>query len=138
MKQYYALDTNIVSFWLKGIKGVGAQLEMAVNKDAMIVIPPIVYYEVMKWLIPNNAQKKIASFKSLCAHNGIADIEEEDLENALSLYADLRKQGITIGDSDILIAAYCLRNDLTLVTNNTKHFEHINGLDMEDWSATEP
>lgn len=41
-----------------------------------------------------------------------------------------------IGDLDILIAATALRHDLTLLTNNRRHFEHIQGLRME--SLQEP
>jgi predicted nucleic acid-binding protein len=38
-------------------------------------------------------------------------------------------------DMDVLIAAFCKTYDLTLVTNNTKHFENIAGLRLADWSA---
>ena len=36
-------------------------------------------------------------------------------------------------DNDILIAAYCIRLDLTLVTNNEKHFKHITKLKTANW-----
>jgi predicted nucleic acid-binding protein len=36
-----------------------------------------------------------------------------------------------IGDLDILIAATALRHNLTLLTNNRRHFEHIQGLRLE-------
>lgn len=36
-----------------------------------------------------------------------------------------------IGDLDILIGSTALRHDLTLLTNNRRHFEHIRGLRME-------
>jgi tRNA(fMet)-specific endonuclease VapC len=32
-----------------------------------------------------------------------------------------------------LIAAYCLKHNLTLVTNNTKHFKNIEGLEIVNW-----
>jgi predicted nucleic acid-binding protein len=34
---------------------------------------------------------------------------------------------------DMLIAAVALANDAILVTHNTKHFENIDGLVLEDW-----
>jgi predicted nucleic acid-binding protein len=34
----------------------------------------------------------------------------------------------TVGDLDLLIAASALRHDLTLLTNNRRHFEEIEGL----------
>jgi tRNA(fMet)-specific endonuclease VapC len=36
-----------------------------------------------------------------------------------------------IGDSDIWIAATALQYDLTLLTNNRRHFERIDGLRIE-------
>ena len=40
----------------------------------------------------------------------------------------LRQQGRLIGDFDLLIAATCLRHDLTVCTNNRRHFEMVEGL----------
>jgi len=36
-----------------------------------------------------------------------------------------------IGDCDLLIGATALRHNLTLLTNNRRHFERIEGLHME-------
>ena len=41
--------------------------------------------------------------------------------------------GIRIGDMDLMIAATAIYNDLTLVTNNTKHFENMPNLKLENW-----
>ena len=38
-----------------------------------------------------------------------------------------------IEDMDLFIAATAIYNDLTLVTNNTKHFENIPLLKLENW-----
>ena len=34
---------------------------------------------------------------------------------------------------DILIAAFCVVNDYLLVTDNTKHFKDIDGLQFVNW-----
>jgi tRNA(fMet)-specific endonuclease VapC len=36
-------------------------------------------------------------------------------------------------DFDLLIGATALHNDLTLVTDNTKHFVNFDGLKVENW-----
>ena len=46
---------------------------------------------------------------------------------------DLATRGIRIGDLDALIAAHALTLDLTLVTNNLKHFNRVRGLSVENW-----
>ena len=42
--------------------------------------------------------------------------------------ARLRGDGNPIGDMDILIGATAISNGLTLLTNNTRHFERMQGL----------
>jgi tRNA(fMet)-specific endonuclease VapC len=58
-------------------------------------------------------------------------------EDAIWHYARLRQQlqstGKPIGSLDMLIAAHALALDVTLVTNNTKEFERIEGLKLENW-----
>ena len=43
----------------------------------------------------------------------------------------LRDAGRMIGDMDLLIAATAIRHDLTLLTNNRRHFERIPSLAVE-------
>ena len=43
----------------------------------------------------------------------------------------LRADGMLIGDSDLWIAATALQYNLTLLTNNRRHFERIDGLRLE-------
>ncbi|MFU8926269.1 type II toxin-antitoxin system tRNA(fMet)-specific endonuclease VapC [Acinetobacter puyangensis] len=58
-------------------------------------------------------------------------------DRAIWHYAQLRHQlqstGKTIDSLDMLIAAHALALEVTLVTNNTKEFERIKGLKLENW-----
>jgi predicted nucleic acid-binding protein len=47
------------------------------------------------------------------------------------LRGSLRLQGKKIGDFDLLIAASALCHNLTLLTNNRRHFEQIGELRIE-------
>jgi tRNA(fMet)-specific endonuclease VapC len=47
----------------------------------------------------------------------------------------LEKNGMPIGYADTMIAAHALSIDATLVTNNTKHFQSVKGLQLENWVA---
>ncbi len=42
----------------------------------------------------------------------------------------LRSIGSLIGDMDLLIAATAIRNSVTLLTNNRRHFERVQGLSI--------
>jgi tRNA(fMet)-specific endonuclease VapC len=47
--------------------------------------------------------------------------------------AELDKSGTPFRPRDALIAAHALTLDLTLVTNNLKHFTRVRGLRVESW-----
>jgi tRNA(fMet)-specific endonuclease VapC len=50
-----------------------------------------------------------------------------------SLRARLADRGTRIGDFDEMIAAHALALDAILVTDNTRHFAHVEGLTVENW-----
>ena len=47
--------------------------------------------------------------------------------------AELELAGQIIGLNDLLIAAHAQALHLTLVTDNTREFSRIRGLDVENW-----
>jgi predicted nucleic acid-binding protein len=128
----YALDTNIVSYYLKNNNTLIQKIDMEKN-NSNIVIPPLVYYEIRNWLMKNNSKSKMLIFKKIYSCWGIDVIDKNMLDIASNVKLQLQKKGITIGDNDILIAAFCLKHNLVLITNNTKHFENIDGLITENW-----
>jgi tRNA(fMet)-specific endonuclease VapC len=61
----------------------------------------------------------------------VIGLDEEICKRFGQLRGSLRKRGQIIGDFDLLIAASALCHQLTLLTNNRKHFENIVGLQIE-------
>ena len=49
--------------------------------------------------------------------------------------AELERAGAPIGSMDLLIAAHALALGRTVVTNNTREFSRVTGLNVEDWAA---
>ena len=47
--------------------------------------------------------------------------------------SDLKRRDTPIGAMDLLIAAHTLFLDAVLVTDNTKEFERVPGLNLENW-----
>ncbi|MDR1963042.1 MAG: PIN domain-containing protein [Planctomycetaceae bacterium] len=129
----YALDTNIVSYYLKNNQDIINKVDIALADNNRIIISPIVYFEIKRWLLSNNASIKLTAFEKLCSYSGVGIIDKDLLEIATSLYVELKKQGMTIEDADILIASDCIKNNLVLVTNNMKHFKAIKGLQVINW-----
>ena len=63
----------------------------------------------------------------------ILDLSEKAIKVAAKEFGQLKRKGITIGNSDILIAGIALSNNMKLATNNEKHFEKITGLEIDNW-----
>ena len=129
----YALDANIISYILQKQEKMLNRLKAEIALGNHIVIPPIVYYEIRRGLLSSNSIKKAALFETLFGKLDIDVIDRETLEMAAIEYARLRKAGHTVGDADLFIAEYCVKNDFTLVTNNTIHFKAIKGLRYVNW-----
>lgn len=129
----FALDTNIISYLIKGNKDISARIARETARGNEIVIPPIVYFEIKRGLLAIGATKQMQMFDKLCENTMVGELDRAVLDVAANTYATLRQAGQPVEDSDILIAAYCIRNVYTLVTNNVKHFEAIDGLKFVNW-----
>jgi predicted nucleic acid-binding protein len=129
----YALDSNIISFYLKGNTAVIANIEKAISEDHTIVITPIAYYEVKRGLMLIGADKQLKKLETLCNLFPVGELGDYLLEESIRIYVQERKAKRNIEDADIFIAAFCILNDYTLVTDNVKHFQNITGLHLVNW-----
>ena len=129
----YAFDSNIISYILNDNINIIKRYDKEYDDGADFVIPPIVYYEVKRGLEDKNAVSKLKAFEILCAEFDAGEINIYDLDEAVKIYVDLKKQGKLIEDADILIAAYCIANDYILITNNSAHFKRIQNLNYIEW-----
>ncbi|MCU0357695.1 MAG: type II toxin-antitoxin system VapC family toxin [Cyclobacteriaceae bacterium] len=127
------VDTDILSFYFKGDSTVVNRFNEYLKHFDVINISIITYYEILGGLKFKKAEKQIKDFEEFVTNNAIIHISEQSARLSGNIYADLRLKGITIGTSDILIAGIAIENELTLITNNEKHFRLINGLTTENW-----
>jgi predicted nucleic acid-binding protein len=130
----YVLDTNIISFYLKGNVTIADTLETVLMRGDRILIAPIAYYEIKRGLVAVNSQKRLYDFHKICVLFGVGQFDNNILDTAAEIYVEQKKSGRTIEDADIFIAAFCKNINAILVTNNTKHFEYISNLTLCDWT----
>ena len=130
----YLIDTDIIIFALRGDKTVLAKFEE--NKNIPISISMITYAElVFGAKRSGNEQKNMLKVNRI---REIYPVEELNI-GIMEVFADIKTkmyaQPIRIEDMDLFIAATAIYNDLTLVTNNTKHFKNIPLLELENWKT---
>ena len=130
----YLLDTNICIYLMKK-KDPGLQTRVEQEKLFNLTLSSITVAElefgVAKSLYPEQNRGLLYGFLSPFE---IIPFSELDAENFGNIRAYLYKRGTPIGPYDLQIAAQCLSRDICLVTNNTKEFERVPKLRIEDWT----
>ncbi|TCT20105.1 PIN domain-containing protein [Thiobaca trueperi] len=130
----YLLDTNILSYLMRGHPGVRARFErVRRSADDAFVLSPVVDYEIRRYLLLKGATRNLAQYQSLTLKWLTPVFDDAHWEHAIRLWAERHRGGKPIADADLLIAVTALRQRAMLVTNNTAHFDGL-GLDLEDWS----
>jgi len=75
---------------------------------------------------------------TLVLRDFLSGIQVLPIFDALDVYAKekarLQKEGNPVDDFDLLIGATAISNELTLVTNNIKHFERLTNIRIENWA----
>ncbi len=129
----YALDTNILSYILKKDEKVTSRLHTELDRGHECVIPPLAYYEIKRGLLSVGSTVRFRFFENLCRDFTVGAMGIATWDKAAQLYAIQRQSGSPVEEADIFIAAFCLVGAYTLVTNNTRHFERFEGLQLTNW-----
>ncbi len=128
------VDTDILSMYFRGDKRVEANVEQFIEEYGKVNLSIITYYEIVSGLTFRDARKQLTSFLAFAKEHRILPLTEHAASMAAELYAALRKKGQPIDDIDLLIAGIALSNSLILTTNNERHFERIEALEVVNWS----
>jgi tRNA(fMet)-specific endonuclease VapC len=129
----YLLDTDICVYWLKAddcIEQTAISVGL-VNILVSFMTLSELYYGAYK---SQHVNENIAAINLLTTKLAIVESNDEICACFGNLKALLEKLGMIIDDADLFIAACALTTGATLVTNNTKHFKRINGLQLQNWS----
>jgi tRNA(fMet)-specific endonuclease VapC len=129
----YLLDTNICIYLIK--KRPPEVLERFQEHSPQDVgISTITLFELQYGVEKSQYRQRSndALTKFLLPLN-LLDLDRFAAEDAAVIRAQLERKGLSIGPYDLLIAGLARSRNLTLVTNNTREFERIVGLHIENW-----
>jgi tRNA(fMet)-specific endonuclease VapC len=124
----YLLDSNVIIDYLKGKNNTLDDI-LAENVYISIINFIEVSYGELKRPSMNNPIHTFSDFRKH-AEIKTLPIDKKTAEIYLKVRLSLELKGQRLDDFDMLIAATALSNNLTLVTNNKKHFERIEGLQL--------
>ncbi len=125
----YLVDSDWVADYLKGrsealhfLRSLGAE---------GLAISLITYGEIYEGIYYGPDPKSHeAGFRRFLQWVDVLPLNQRIMQRFARVRGQLRKQGLLIGDPDILIAATALHHNLTLVTRNLDHFQRIADLKL--------
>jgi len=127
------LDTNICIYIIKNkpqsVKERFKQFEIGELCISSITVSELMYGAFKS----EQTQKNLHALEKFLMPFEIVDYDLMASVEYGKIRASLERSGNIIGGMDIQIAAHALWLDLTLVTNNTREFERVVGLRLDNW-----
>lgn len=128
----YMLDTNMCIYAQKNIPQVIEKMKNNFQYGVAISSITLAELEFGVQASANVEKNTIALYKFLSIVE-ILDFDSSAATEYGKIRADLKKKGTPIGNMDMLIAAHAKSENLIVVTHNTREFERVEGLQLEDW-----
>ncbi len=130
----YMLDTNICIYAIK--HRPDTVIKKIISYDpAELCISVITYAELMHGVEKSMAVERNRIAMSLfLSPITILEFDGRAAEEYGKIRTELEKKGTPIGPMDTLIAGHAKSKGLILVTNNTREFNRVAGLTVEDWT----
>lgn len=128
----YLLDSNIVIALMAGHRA--ALLRTAAQRPEQVFLSSIVQHELMFGAFNGAHVERNLKRLSMLAFP-VLSFESSDALAAGEIRAKLKRAGTPVGPYDLLIAGQALARNLILVTANTREFERVEGLTLENWIA---
>lgn len=133
----YMLDTNVLIDFLRGTSR--NIYKMLLRSDASLIkVPAVVKAELLLGAEKSsNPEAERHKAEALLLPFEIVPFDDGCTFQYAKIRAYLEHEGLVIGSNDLLIAATALAYSSVLVTNNTREFERVPGLVIEDWAEME-
>lgn len=134
MTPRFLLDTNIVVFALRRTPGpLRARLRAEHGRLAVSsVTVSELAYGAERSMDPAASRLAVEQFLALTT---ILPFDAAAAQHAGEIRARLALAGTPIGGYDVLIAGHARAAGLIVVTNNTREFSRVPGLEVVDWTG---
>ena len=134
MLPMHLLDTNMVIYIQRGIPSVLQKL-VTLGRQR-VALPSLVVAELAYGVEKSMHQARNRErLEQLLLEFTVLPWTHSAMWHYARHFHELRQHGQLIGHMDLLIASQALAEGATLVTNNTREFERIEGLKLENWVA---
>lgn len=128
------LDTNICIHVIKNRPETVIR-NFLKHEPSELCISSITYAELMHGVEKSqDAERNRIAITLFLSPLSVLEFDNYAAEEYGKVRANLERKGTPIGPMDTLIAAHAKAEDLILVTNNTREFNRVEGLTVENWT----
>ncbi|MDD5387766.1 MAG: type II toxin-antitoxin system VapC family toxin [Gallionellaceae bacterium] len=129
----YLLDTNICIYIAKH-NPPAVRARFAMHSASELAMSVVTFGELRHGAEKSQAREKaLATLSRLQTSIQVAPLTEAVDEHYGEIRAALESRGLPIGNNDLWIAAHARAEGWILVTNNTRKFERVDALMLENW-----
>jgi tRNA(fMet)-specific endonuclease VapC len=127
----YLLDTNTVSYYLRGTPAIVKHIQG--QKPSALAISAITAMELAYGVEKRQSATLSAAVQGFLSGVQVLPFDQDAARQAGVVRASLERIGIAISLADSQIAGHALALDLTLVSSDGA-FKRVRGLTVKDWS----
>ena len=128
----YMLDTNICIYIINN-KPKHVFDKFLLHDIGDIVISSISAAELAFGVEKSGSQRNKSALQKFLSPLTILPFTQKAVWHYAKIRQELQSQGKPIGSLDMLIAAHALSENMTLITNNTKEFDRVSLLTVDNW-----
>jgi tRNA(fMet)-specific endonuclease VapC len=132
MTYNYLLDTNILSDLVRHPQGLVFQHIATVGEDR-VCTSIIVACELRFGAAKKGSSRLVNQLERILEIFPVLPLEPPVDRHYALIRNHLERAGTPIGPNDLLIAAHALALDMTLITANTREFERVSSLRLDNW-----
>ena len=131
------IDTSILIAYERGQLDVTARVAGRHAEEAFlsVISASELLHGVQRASDPAIRARRLAFVEAVLTRFPVLDIDLEVARTHATLWSSLTQRGEMIGVHDSWIAATCIARNLTLITANTREFDRVPGLGIENWLA---
>jgi tRNA(fMet)-specific endonuclease VapC len=128
----YLLDTNICIYVIK--RRPESLLDRFNENASHLAISAITLAELLHGAEKSSQpQRTLSVVEDFCSRLDVLDYGAKAAQHYGQIRSTLERRGTPIGVNDLHIAAHARSEGLTLVSNNLREFERVEGLLYENW-----
>lgn len=132
----YMLDTDTCIFLMRGeapeLAKRAQQIPLQQQVMSVMTFAELTYG--VKASAAARRKQNQSALDTLALYLAVLPWPQEAAQHYAEIRLDLKKRGAQLGAADLMIAAHARSMDAIMVTNNTKDFSRVRGMQVENWT----